>query len=84
MSQGADQGQIKLLLNFLDQKIRLASKETSKSLNTLIIEALEKKFLHQQGKKRYRDLNHFSGCWEDDPEFDTRKAKKKLTLSQLF
>lgn len=54
----------------LDQKLRVASKENSKSLNTLIIETLEKQFVHPEGKPKYRDLNHFSGCWEDDPEFD--------------
>ena len=54
----------------LDQKLRVASKKTSKSLNTLIIETLEKQFVHPEGKKRHSDLNHLSGCWEEDPEFD--------------
>ena len=54
----------------LDQKLRVASKETSKSLNTLIIETLEKQFVHPEGKPRYRDLNPFSGRWEEDPKFD--------------
>ena len=54
----------------LDQKLRVASKETSKSLNTLIIETLEKQFVHSEGKPRFKDLNRFSGRWEEDPEFD--------------
>ena len=54
----------------LDQKLRIASRNTSKSLNTLIIETLEKKFVHPEGKPKYRDLSHLSGRWEEDPEFD--------------
>lgn len=54
----------------LDEKLRIASKETSKSLNTLIIETLEKRFIHPEKRQRCQDLNHFSGSWEDDPEFD--------------
>ena len=54
----------------LDQKLRFASKKNSKSLNSLIIEALEKQFVHPEGIPKYKDLNHFSGLWEEDPEFD--------------
>lgn len=54
----------------LDQKLRIASRESLKSLNTLIIETLEKQFVHPKGPPKHKDLNHFSGRWEEDPEFD--------------
>ena len=54
----------------LDRKIRAVAEEGPKSLNTLIIETLEKQFLYTGEPPKYTDLNQFSGLWVDDPEFD--------------
>ena len=54
----------------LDEKIRAVAEEGPKSLNTLIIETLEKQFLHVSQSSKNTDLNQFSGLWVEDPEFD--------------
>ena len=54
----------------LDRKIRAVAKKGPKSLNTLIIETLEKQFLYPKASPKHTDLNRFSGLWVDDPEFD--------------
>lgn len=54
----------------LDQRLRATAGKESKSLNSLIIETLEKQFLHSGEKTKYTDLNQFSGLWAEDPDFD--------------
>ncbi len=54
----------------IDRELRRRAGEEQKSLNAVIIEALEKAIGVQSGPTEHTDLDFLIGSWEEDPMFD--------------
>ena len=54
----------------IDQALRKKARQESKSLNTAMVEALEKGLGVSHAPIRYTDLDDLAGTWVADPEFD--------------
>lgn len=54
----------------VDRELRRRAKEQDKSLNSVIVEALEEVCRSDQGPNLHHDLDFLIGTWVEDPEFD--------------
>ena len=54
----------------LDKALRAKAKAERKSLNQVVIEALQTGLGLNGEPRKYRDLSDIAGTWVDDPEFD--------------
>ncbi len=54
----------------LDRAVRRRARQTRKSLNQVLIDALLRAFGLTREPARQRDLSDVTGTWQDDPEFD--------------
>ncbi len=54
----------------LDRAVRRRARQTRKSLNQVLIDALLRAFGLTREPVRQRDLSDVTGTWQDDPEFD--------------
>ena len=63
----------------VDQALRQQAEEQRKSLNQVVLEALERqagRFLAVEPE--YSDLDELAGSWVEDPEFDAALAAQDL------
>ena len=58
----------------IDRELRRRARTEEKSLNAVILEALEKAFGLQSDPSEYTDLDFLVGSWEEDPTFDAAIA----------
>jgi hypothetical protein len=54
----------------LDKALRAKAKAERKSLNQVVIEALQTGLGLNGEPRKYRDLSDIAGTWVEDPEFD--------------
>ena len=54
----------------LDRILRLRAEREHKSLNAVVLEALEMAVQNEAEPKTHHDLDHLIGAWVEDPEFD--------------
>ena len=54
----------------IDRELRRKAAAEQKSLNAVILEALEREFGSPNGTTEHNDLDFLIGSWEDDPAFD--------------
>lgn len=54
----------------IDQSLRREAAREGKSLNTVVLEVLQKGLGLQAEPRRYDDLDDLAGTWVHDPEFD--------------
>jgi hypothetical protein len=54
----------------LDRVLRQRAEREQKSLNTVVLEALEEAVKNEAEPKTYHDLDHLIGTWVEDPAFD--------------
>lgn len=63
----------------LDRELRLRAARENKSLNSVILEALQKGCGLSESPVPRTDLDDLIGTWEEDPEFDKAvKAFEKI------
>jgi hypothetical protein len=55
----------------IDRLIRLRAKKSLKSLNAVLLEALERGIGASDESMEYHDLDDLIGTWVHDPDFDT-------------
>ena len=66
----ANQYTIRSVPDRIDRELRRRARAEEKSLNTVILEALERAIGLQSEPIKYTDLDFLIGSWEEDPEFD--------------
>jgi len=54
----------------VDSVLRDRAKQEGKSLNVVAIEAMERGLGLAESVRKFTDLDHLIGTWEEDPEFD--------------
>lgn len=54
----------------VDRELRKRAKAEGKSLNAVILEALEKAVAAEHGPVLHHDLDFLIGTWVEDPAFD--------------
>lgn len=54
----------------LDQALRRRAEQEHKSLNRVVLEALQAAVQNEAAPKTYQDLDHLIGTWVEDPAFD--------------
>jgi len=69
----------------VDAVLRRRASEERKSLNQVLLEALEREAgLVGGAERRYHDLDDFVGTWVEDPEFDAAIAAQRTIDSELW
>ena len=61
---------IRAIPESIDRALRRLAKEEAKSLNVVVIEALERGLELDAKPAEHTDLDTLIGSWQEDPEFD--------------
>ncbi len=59
----------------IDRALRQRARRESKSLNTVVIDALARGLALEAAPVRHTDLDHLVGTWQEDPQFDLAVAE---------
>jgi len=59
----------------IDRALRQRARRESKSLNTVVIDALARGLALDVAPVRHTDLDHLVGTWQEDPQFDRAVAE---------
>ena len=70
----------------VDKVLRRKALDAKKSLNQVLVEALERwaGLATEHGEVRYHDLDEVAGKWVDDPEFDEAIAVQDRVDESLW
>jgi len=54
----------------VDAALRRRAKSSGKSMNTVLLEALQESAGMEETAAKYNDLDHLAGTWQEDGAFD--------------
>ena len=66
---------VRRIPDHLDRELRRRAKLEQRSLNAVILDALERAMELQSGPRKNHDLDFLKGCWEEDPLYDDAVAQ---------
>jgi len=68
----------------LDRELRRRAKQEQRSLNAVILDALERALELRSSPRKYHDLDFLAGCWEEDTQFDEAVAQFDQVDKELW
>jgi hypothetical protein len=71
----SNQYTIRSIPDHVDRELRRRAKQEQRSLNAVVLDALQRAVDLQTTPRQYTDLDFLVGCWEEDPAFEEAVAR---------
>ena len=68
----------------MDRALRTLSKKSSKSLNKLLLEIIERAVSAELPRPVFNDLDYLAGTWIEDPEVDATLQAQSVVDEELW